>query len=88
MSRTNNFDPNSEEQYIGGEIFPPVPFQIFINDSNYAERYNLPLKKFLTVTDVRYVIAKRHIRYNLREAIFDFPWNENSIQKVTTYSTN
>lgn len=82
------FDQNSKEEYAGGIVFPPVPFQVYVSELDYADRHNLPFKRSLTVTNVRYAIAQRQVRYCLREAIFDFPWEHESIQILATYSTN
>ena len=82
------FDPDYKDQFIGGISLPAVPFQIYIEDKIYANRHGLPVKQCLTVTDVRYVISKKQVRYNIREAIFDFPWNDNAIQILAVCFTN
>jgi hypothetical protein len=82
------FEFNAGDRKGLENALPNVPFQVYINDIDYALKYNLPFKQALTVTHTRYVISKKQVRYALREAIFDFPWDENSIQILPVCSTN
>jgi len=82
------FEFNSEEEFGFNSELPDVPFQVYINDIDYALKHNLPFKHSLTVTHKRYLIPKKEVRFTLREALFDFPWEEESIQILPICSTN
>jgi hypothetical protein len=67
---------------------PKVPFQMYVSDLEYAIKYNLPFKQVLTCTDKRFIINKKQVRYTIIEAIFDFPWKDDSLQILNVCSTN
>jgi hypothetical protein len=83
-----DFDKPTTDLFIGGIIFPNVPFQVCILDPVYAKMFQLPYKQALTVVGITYSVQHRQVRYTLREFIFDFPWNHEAIQVIHSYNTN
>lgn len=67
---------------------PSVPFQMVILDPDYAEKYCLPYKVALTVTHVRYSVKHKEIRYAIVNALFDFPWHDESCEVIALYHSN
>lgn len=71
-----------------GKLFPELPFQMVILDQDYSSRYCLPCKVVMTVTHIRYSIRHKEIRYDILDALFDFPWKTESCQILDLYHTN
>lgn len=84
----DNYDSREKGKFIASKEFPAVPFQIVLIDKEYCKRYCLPVNTLVTVTNVRYSIERKEIRYSLLDAMFDFPWNEDSCEILFIYSTN
>lgn len=79
---------SSREVREGDAMFPEVPFQMVIMDREYSAKYGLPYKFALTVTHVRYSLRHKEVRYGLLNALFDFPWKEESCEVLELYHTN
>lgn len=79
---------NSNEVHGNNIMFPSVPFQMVILDRSYAQKYCLPYKVVLTVTHIRYSIRHKEIRYSIVNALFDFPWKDESCEVIAMYHTN
>lgn len=84
-----NEDPFADSaSFLGKSRFPEQPFQLVLIDKKYCDRYCLPYNTAVTVTHVRYSIERKEIRYSLLDAMFDFPWNEDSCEVIHLYSSN
>lgn len=74
--------------FVGGRVFPDVPFQMTITNRKYCKRYSLPFQTMLTITQVRYSIKHKQIRYSLLDALFDFPWDEEACETIDLFLPN
>lgn len=85
-------DKNSERDisglFIDGKEFPKVPFQIVITNISYCKKYSLPIREAMIVTNMRYSIKTKEIRYSLLDTFFDFPWDDESCEPLILCSTN
>lgn len=86
--KNDDFKEFFHDKFVAGEEFPTEPFQIVLKNREYARKYALPIHKMLTVTNVRYSIKEKKIRYSLLGAFFDFPWDSKSCEILETYSSN